>query len=67
MKHMLWLMPLNLGVALLTWCLEHPLAGSGREFLAILLILVSLVAIAFIRLDKPGNIESYEEIHANDH
>lgn len=52
MRHLLWLMPLTLCICLLAWCIIHPLAGSGREFLALLLGLLSLLGMASIRFDN---------------
>lgn len=66
MRHAIWLMPLTLCICLLAWCIHHPLAGSGREFLALLLGLFSLLGMAFIRFDVAGPITGYEVIHTND-
>lgn len=49
MRHILWLMPLTLGITLMIWCLLHPIHHHntyGRECLAITIILLSL----FIKL-----------------
>ena len=66
MKHLLWALPLLLGITLLGWCFEHPLNGSGREFLAGLLISVSILLMIFIRIDQSGEITGYNEVHTND-
>jgi len=45
MRHILWLMPLTLGIILMIWCLIHPIHHHhtyGREWLAITIILLSL-------------------------
>lgn len=65
MRHALWLMPLMLGICLMAWCLNHPTNGSGREFLAVLLMLVSIIMALFVRYDR-ANLDytpEYQEIH----
>lgn len=52
MRHILWLMPLALGIILMMWCLSHPTNGSGREFLAVLLMLVSFILALFVKYDR---------------
>jgi len=52
MRHILWLVPLLLGIGLMIWCQYHPLPNTGREFLAGLMIFISGMCFAFMLLDK---------------
>lgn len=62
LRHSLWLMPLMLGICLMAWCLYHPLTGCGREFLALMFIMFSVLGYLFIKYDR-ANLDYTPEYH----
>lgn len=51
MRHLLWLMPLMLAMGLMICCYLIPLKGTGREFLAVLFALISLIGAFMVRVE----------------
>lgn len=66
MRHILWLMPLIIGIALMVWCHYVPATGEGRETLALFMVTLSVFIAPVVVLDKSGPITGYQEIHTND-
>lgn len=67
--HLLWIMPLTIGIILWNFSSSHPFDGDtyGRHFLAALFVLISLVMMLLVRYDSaPEPISGYEKIHTND-
>lgn len=52
MRHLLWIMPLMLAMGLMICCYIIPLKGSGREFLAVLFALISLLGAFMVRVES---------------
>lgn len=52
MRHLLWLMPLMLCMGLMICCYMIPLKGSGREFLAVLFALISIIGAFMVRVES---------------